>query len=93
MSTLNTKEYSNFENIKHIAENAYEFWFARELAIVLEYTEWRNFLKVIDKAKLACKNSGMDIDSDFVEVNKIVEAGATSKPVIDSTPLLTRCKI
>ena len=46
----------------------------RELATVLEYTEWRNFTKVINKAKLACKNSGFEIDDDFVEVNKIVEA-------------------
>ncbi len=50
---------------------------------MLEYKEWRNFSKVIDKAMLACKNSGMDLDYHFVEVNKIVEAGATSKPVID----------
>jgi DNA-damage-inducible protein D len=46
-------------------------------------TQWRNFAKVIDKAKIACKNSGHDIDDDFAEVSKIVEAGATSRPVID----------
>lgn len=50
---------------------------------MLEYTQWRNFAKVIDKARITCKNSGYDIDDHFAEVSKIVEAGATSKPVID----------
>lgn len=43
-----------FENIKHIDENGVEFWYARDLQKTLEYTEWRNFLLVIDKAKIAC---------------------------------------
>ena len=50
---------------------------------VLEYTEWRNFNNVIDKAKLACKGSGNDISDHFVDVNKIVEAGATLKDIGD----------
>lgn len=50
---------------------------------VLEYTEWRNFSTVIDKAKMACANSGLDPEGDFVDVNKIVEAGATHKTVDD----------
>lgn len=72
-----------FENIKHIDENGAEFWYARELSIILEYKEWRNFNKVLTRAKEACKNSGFVIENDFVEVNKIVEAGATSKKIID----------
>ncbi len=74
---------SLFESIKHINEYGQEFWYARDLQIALEYTEWRNFSKVIDKAILACQNSGNDISDHFVDVNKIVEAGATSKPVTD----------
>ena len=72
-----------FENIKHYTEDGQEFWLARDLQKVLEYTEWRNFLKVINKAKIACQNSGFDPDSDFVDVNKIVEAGATHKDIGD----------
>ena len=83
MSDLNAKEYASFESIKHISKDGYEFWYARELSNVLEYTQWRNFTKVIDKARIACKNSGYDIDDHFAEVSKIVEAGATSKPVTD----------
>jgi len=60
-----------------------EFWSARELAPVLEYTKWENFHKVIKRAMLACENSGRSIVDDFPEVRKIVEAGATSKPVKD----------
>ena len=47
-----------------------EYWYARELSKVLEYKDWRNFLKVLNKAKDACKNSGFNIDEQLVEVNK-----------------------
>jgi DNA-damage-inducible protein D len=83
MSILKAKEYKSFEGIKHISEDGNEFWYARELAGVLEYVEWRNFVKVLERAMLACKNSGYEINCDFVEVNKIVEAGATAKPILD----------
>ena len=64
--------YTNniFENIKHIDEYGNEYWYARELSKVLEYKDWRNFLKVLNKAKDACKNSGFNIDEQLVEVNK-----------------------
>lgn len=64
------KDESIFENIKHTLEDGIEYWNARELQNVLEYTDWRNFLKVIDKAKIACENSGILIEEHFVDVNK-----------------------
>ena len=76
MSDLNAKEYQNFESIKHIDENGDEYWLARELAPVLEYAQWRNFLKVIDRAALACRNSGLNVGDQFVEVSKLVEHGS-----------------
>ena len=72
MSRLNAKEYKRFEDIKRINANGSEYWFARELSTILDYTEWRNFSKVIDKARLACKNSVFDIKNHFVEVNKML---------------------
>ena len=65
--------YTNniFENIKYIDEYGNEYWYARELSKVLEYKDWRNFLKVLNKAKEACKNSGFNIDEQLVEVNKL----------------------
>ena len=59
-----------FESIKHINEYGNEFWYARELQSILEYTEWRNFQKLIEKAQTACENSDMAVDECFVEVNK-----------------------
>ena len=65
--------YTNniFENIKHIDEYGNEYWYARELSKVLEYKDWKNFLKVLNKAKEACKNSEFNIDEQLVEVNKL----------------------
>ena len=83
MKVLKDGEYKSFEEIKNIREDGSEFWYARELSKVLQYIEWRNFTKVIDKAKIACENSGKNILADFVEVNKIVEAGALQKKIID----------
>ena len=83
MKVLKDGENKSFEEIKNIREDGTEFWYARELSKVLQYVEWRNFIKVINKAKIACKNSGKSILADFVEVNKIVEAGALQKKIID----------
>ena len=83
MSKLNAEEYKCFENIKSIREDGSEFWSARELAKVLDYTQWRNFQSVIKRAMIACENSGHNSVIDFAEVSKIVAAGAASKPVLD----------
>ena len=74
---------SLFDSIKHINEYGQEFWYARELQVALEYTEWRNFSKVIERAKTACKNSENTMSDHFVEVNKIVKAGAATKDIGD----------
>ena len=54
MPNLNAEEYKSCEGIKHVRENGTEFWYACKLAKVLDYTEWRNFQKVVDRAILAC---------------------------------------
>ena len=64
-----------FENIKNIDENGNEFWSARELQKVLEYRDWRNFQKVIDKAITAAKNSNAVEENWVVEVNKPIKTG------------------
>ena len=83
MPNLKVKEYKKFEDIKYIRKDGIECWSARELAAVLEYSQWRNFQKVIERAMIACENSGHDVIDDFAEVSKIVEAGATSKSIKD----------
>ncbi len=67
---------SPFDSIKQIDDEGNEFWYARDLQQVLEYSEWRNFNKVIDKAKNACESSGNVVSSEFVDVNKLVDVGA-----------------
>src|SRR3990167_7599854 len=57
------------------AQNGVEYWMARDLQRLLDYDEWRNFLKVIDKAKLACSNSGQNVSDHFVDVNKTIRQG------------------
>lgn len=84
MSNLKAKEYKTFEQIKHVSESGTEFWYGRELAGVLEYMQWRNFAKVLDRARLACKNSGYEIAHHFAEVSKtIVMPKTATKRVID----------
>ncbi|MBI4452480.1 DNA damage-inducible protein D, partial [Candidatus Woesearchaeota archaeon] len=62
-----TKLQKSFEECAHETDGR-EFWFARDLQALMEYDDWRNFINVLEKAKLACKNSGQDIDDHFVEV-------------------------
>ena len=83
MSDLNAEEYNNFEKIKKINKDGAEYWSARDLSKVLQYSKWENFSKVIDRAKLACKNSGFEVGDHFPEVRKIVKTGALERKIID----------
>lgn len=74
---------SIFESIKHISEKGEEYWFARELQTALEYTQWRNFQNVIDKAKISCKNAENDVELNFAEISKKVKVGAGERLVDD----------
>lgn len=68
---VNKSTIKTFEDIKHIDEYGNEYWYARDLQKVLEYKDWRNFLKVLDKAKESCYNSRFNVDEQLVEVNKL----------------------
>ena len=83
MNKLEKNNNKTFEDIKHIDENGVEFWYARELQIVLDYKEWRKFKGVIQKAIDTCKSSNINIFDHFVGTDKIVKAGATTKRIDD----------
>lgn len=84
MAKLEIKEYESFEEIKQIDENGSEFWFARDLQKVLDYSKWENFSKVIDRAMLACKNSDFILGEHFPEVRKTLEMpNSATKSIID----------
>ncbi|MFP3837921.1 DNA damage-inducible protein D [Prevotella intermedia] len=88
MSTrLTKKTMSLFESIKHVDKNNIEYWTSRTLWKVLEYTEYRHFLPVIDKAKLACKNSGQRIEDHFEDILEMVEIGSGAERSVDSVKL------
>ncbi len=72
----------SFEDYVHIVDNV-EFWYARDLQKLLDYDEWRNFLNVIEKAKISCKNSGQKIDDHFVDVNKTIAMPKGASKEID----------
>ena len=80
---LVNKTEKDFESIKHVDVDETEFWYARELMIVLEYKQWRRFEQVIERAKEACKNSNVSVYDHFADVGKIVKAGATNKDIGD----------
>ena len=75
---------NTFERIKRVNQSGAEFWSARELARVLEYTDFRNFIAVIAKAREACANSGHTVSDHFVDVTEMVGIGSGAlRPIED----------
>jgi DNA-damage-inducible protein D len=81
--------HSPFERIRKVNETGNEYWESRDLAEVLEYTQYRNFEAVLEKAKLACFNSGHRIEDHFADVSKMVALGSGAERPIMVT-LLSR---
>jgi len=73
LNSIIKKENNNqtFEDIKHIDEFGTEFWYARELQKVLDYSDWRKFEGVIKKAEKACENSNINASEHFVGADKL----------------------
>ncbi|MBA4336979.1 DNA damage-inducible protein D [bacterium] len=65
----------NFEDIKKIDQDGFEYWEARELMVILEYTKWSNFENVIEKAKSACTLSGQNVADHFADIGKVIKGG------------------
>ena len=79
MNEVKSYSESIFESIKHIDEFGVEYWEARELQKVLQYKEWRNFKKSIEKARISCKTSNYKVSDHFVEFNKMIVIGKGAK--------------
>ena len=84
MTTNAPAKYSEqtFESIKHVNEYGEEYWLARELQPVLEYTQWRRFADVIERAKLACRNSGYNVEDHFADVGKTIEMPKNAHKIV-----------
>jgi DNA-damage-inducible protein D len=68
-----------FEQIRRLDENNNEYWTARDLSKVLEYSEYRHFKPVIEKAKEACKNSGYQDTDHFEDILDMVSIGSCAE--------------
>ena len=71
---------------KSFEESAYEqdgieYWLARELQVLLDYSQWRNFLNAVEKAKQSCKTTGETVVDHFADVSKMVRLQAIGRPV------------
>ena len=84
---LTKKATATFESIKKIDENGVECWLSRDLAKILEYADYRNFITVINKAKEACSNSGNDVLDHFGDVTEMVTIGSGAQRPIDTIKL------
>lgn len=88
MAKERTQQPNNlFEQIKNTDENGNEFWMARQLSKALEYTDFRNFNGVIEKAKEACKNSDQAVENHIVEANEMVAIGSGAERLLPSYKL------
>jgi len=84
---LSNPSQTVFEQIKRLDENKNEYWTARDLSTVLEYSEYRHFKPVIDRAKDACKNSGYQIADHFEDILGMVPIGSGAEREIDDVKL------
>ena len=84
---LTKKAVALFENIKKIDEEGREYWSSRDLAKILEYKDYRNFLTVINKAKESCSNSNIMLIDHFVDVTDMVSIGSGATRTIETIRL------
>ena len=73
------QHHETFEGIRQFDAEGNEFWIARQLAKVLEYSEYRHFQPVIERAREACRNSGHSVEDHFEDVLDMVEIGSGAK--------------
>lgn len=79
---------STFEAHAQQTEAGIEYWLARDLQPLLGYTQWRNFLSIIGKAKTACERSGRQVADHFADVSKMVDLGSGSQREVEENILM-----
>ncbi len=84
---LTKRAVALFESIKKTDDNGIEYWSSRDLARILEYKDYRNFLLVLNKAKESCNNSNVSVRDHFVDVTDMVTIGSGATRVVESVRL------
>lgn len=84
---VSDQHHATFYGIRHLDEAGNEFWQARQLAKVLEYSEYRHFVPVIDRAKVACQTSGQQVSDHFEDVLGMVGIGSGAQRPVDDLRL------
>ena len=81
---IEKQHHATFEGIRHIDEAGNEYWLARQLARVLDYSQYRHFLPVLERAHEACRNSGQRVEDHMEDILTMVEIGSgAQRPVED----------
>ena len=80
------KLHKTFEDCAHQRDNV-EYWLARELQVLLGYTQWRNFEAVIERAKLACENTGQAVQDHFADASKMIDLAKGAQREVDDLAL------
>ena len=86
IKSANSKQ-TIFEQIKRISQDKSEYWTARDLSKVLEYSEYRHFKPVIDRAKEACNKSGYNVDNHFEDILGMVSIGSQAEREFEDVKL------
>ncbi|MDR2786913.1 MAG: DNA damage-inducible protein D, partial [Candidatus Accumulibacter sp.] len=84
---IRKQHQATFDGIRHLDEAANEYWRARQLAKVLEYSEYRHFLPVVERAKTACQTSGQRVADHFEGILEMVEIGSGAQREVDDVRL------
>ena len=84
---IEKKHYQTFDSIKETDSEGREFWTSRKLSKILDYSEYRHFLPVVEKAKEACKKSGHEVSDHFEEFLEMVEIGSGAKRKLEDIKL------
>lgn len=85
--TISTQHDATFEGTRLIDDNGNEYWYARDLAPLLDYQQWRNFTQVVEKARQACLKSAHRVEDHFVDISKMVDIGSGAQREVEDIKL------